>query len=97
LEVHSIHGSFLSADEDPTFTIRVLDYLIRTHALKADWPAPLPYADSTNSSQAALWCMSSYGKLAQFATHHPVIGPPPNVPLRSYSLLHIAVARGDAA
>ena len=42
-------------------------------------------------------CMSWFGDLAEFATPHAIDAPPPSVPLRTHSLLHIAVARGDRA
>ncbi len=41
--------------------------------------------------------MSQFGNRAYFATTHAVCGEPPEQPLRTHSLLHIAVARGDSA
>ncbi len=85
-------------DEDPVFSVRAADYLIRTHALNMRFPAPLPnkLEDAQNDrKRAAMWCMSSFGSMAEFATPHPIDLPPPSKPLRTDSLLHIAVARGD--
>ena len=42
IEISSIRGMFSSEDEEQTFTIRVLDYLLRTHALTMIYPAPIP-------------------------------------------------------
>jgi ankyrin repeat protein len=44
-----------------------------------------------------LWCFSCFGNRALFATSHQLGGGPPDRPLRTDSLLHIAVARGDLA
>lgn len=34
-----VQGAFLDKDEDPLFTVRVLDYLLRSHALGEVFPA----------------------------------------------------------
>lgn len=41
-EVTAIQGVFAAEDEEPAFTARVLDYLLRSHALGLVYPAPLP-------------------------------------------------------
>jgi hypothetical protein len=96
-----IRGDFAGAngddETDPDFIIRIADYLILTHALGIPFPAPLPPGMASNTRAAALWCMSCFGKMAEFATPHRVDAPPPSVPLRTHSLLHIAAARGDKA
>jgi hypothetical protein len=94
-EVTAVQGVFAAEDEAPAFTERVLDYLLRSHALGQVFPAPLPPGMEQNPGGAALWCMSRFGSLALVATPHPVPGGPPEQPLRTDSLLHIAVARGD--
>lgn len=93
--ITEVAGTFLSADEPSSFTERALDFLIRSHVLELPWPAPLPPGTQGDGSSAAMWCMSMFGNKAHFATSHLVPSPPPAKPLRSHSLLHIAVARGD--
>jgi ankyrin repeat protein len=97
LEITTIRGVFLSEDEEPQFTIRVLDFLLRSHALDMVYPAPLPPGEEQDPPRAALWCMSCFGNRAHFATPQALAGGPPEQPLRTHSLLHIAVARGDVA
>jgi hypothetical protein len=97
IEIISVRGTLAADDEEPTLTARVLDYLLRSHALDIVYPAPLPAGMEKDPRRAAMWCMSRYGNRAWFATPHEVAAPPPEQPLRTYSLLHIAVARGDVA
>ncbi len=97
LEITAIQGAFVSEDEDPSFTARLLDFLLRSHALDLVYPAPLPPGIEEDPSRAALWCMSCFGNRVQVATPHVLPGDPPEEPLRTHSLLHIAVARGDLA
>lgn len=95
LEVRRISGAFVAEDEEPDFTIRVLDYLLRSHAMGIEHPAPLPAGLEQEPLKAALWCMSSFGNRAPFATPFTIPFEPPERPLRTDSLLHLAVARGD--
>jgi hypothetical protein len=81
--------------EDPRLTIRIADFLLRSHALGLAWPAPFPPALAKDPQTAARWCFSSFGNMAHLATHHEPRLEGPRVALRSHSLLHIAVARGD--
>jgi ankyrin repeat protein len=95
--VTRINGAFVAEDEEKAFTVRVADYLLRTHALNIPFPALLPDKAGVDARASALWCMSAFGKMAEFATPHPIKTAPPSVPLRTHSLLHIAVARGNHA
>jgi hypothetical protein len=95
VEVTAIHGMFGAEDEDPDFTARVLDYILRSHALGTVYPAPLPVGMENEPQAAAMWCMSMFGNRASFATPHQIVYHAPDKPLRTNSLLHIAVARGD--
>jgi hypothetical protein len=97
LEVTTIRGVLASEDEEPQFTVRVLDFLLRSHALDMVYPAPLPPGEGQDPARAAIWCMSCFGNRAHFATPQALAGGPPEQPLRTHSLLHIAVARGDVA
>jgi Ankyrin repeats (3 copies) len=96
-ELTRVRGTFLTDDEEPEFTVRALDYLVRTHALQGVCPAPLPTGMEADANMAATWCMSAFGNRAWYATPDPLDGTPPATPLRSHSLLHIGVARGDQA
>lgn len=93
--VTRIHGAFSGVDEDPAFAVRVADFLIRTHALDLPHPVPLPAGMESDPSAAGLWCMNVFGKMAAFATPHFPRALTVTKPLRTNSLLHIAVARND--
>lgn len=92
-----VHGTFGEDDEAPEFTLRLLDFLLRSHALDETCPAPLPDGIDADPRRAAMWCMSLFGNRASFATPHRYARRDPERPLRTHSLLHIAVARGDVA
>ncbi len=95
VEVTKIRGKFVTEDEEPQYTARVLDYLLRSHALELTYPAPLPVGREQDPKAAAIWCMSCFGNRALVATPHELVVEPPEEPLRTDSMLHIAVARGD--
>lgn len=42
LKITAVRGTLVDEDEDPGFTERVLDYLIRSHALDMEYPVPCP-------------------------------------------------------
>jgi len=96
IEVTAIRGTFVADDDTSEFTVLVLDYLLRSHALDRVYPAPLPLGKEDEPQVAAVWCMSMFGNRALFATPHQVARRDPDKPLRTHSLLHIAVALGDA-
>ena len=93
--VTSIRGVFAGADEESEWTLRALDYLIRSHALGTVFPAPLPSGFEKSPGLSAMWCMNIFGNMAACATPHRIDAGIPDTPLRTHSLLHIAVARGD--
>ena len=93
--ITAVRGSFVAEDEEPALTIGVLDYLLRSHALGAEYPAPLPAGVENDPNAAAMWCMSMFGNRASFATPYQVARHDPETPLRTHSLLHIGVARGN--
>ena len=97
VEIVEVRGMFTGEDEEPQFTVRVLDYLLRSHALGTVYPAPLPVGLETDPGRAAMWCMSSFGNQVQFATPLQIARREPEAPLRTISLLHIAAAQGDAS
>jgi hypothetical protein len=96
IEITALMGTLVLEDEEPAFTVRVLDYLIRSHALDMVYPAPLPVGMGDDPQTAALWCMSCFGDRAWVATPYELPGEPPEQLLRTDSVLHIAVARGDS-
>jgi hypothetical protein len=97
VEVVEARGAFTNSEEPPSFTSAAVDFIIRTHALRVPCPAPLVADPAGGLRAAALWSFSMFGSFAGFATHHRFALPPPERPLRSHSLFHIAVARGDLA
>lgn len=95
LKVTAIHGALVLPDEEAEFTVRALDFLLRSHALGTLFPAPLPAGMDVTPEKAASWCMSAYGRRAAYATQHPIDIGIPEQPLRSFSMMHFAVGRGD--
>lgn len=95
IEVTTLRGAFVDPNEKSSFTIRVFDYLLRTHTLDMLYPAPLPMGMEADPRKAAMWCSSQFGNFAQFATSHEFPITPPQKPLRTSSLLHLAIARGQ--
>jgi hypothetical protein len=66
--VTEVRGILVDDDEDPEYTARALDYLLRSHALNSVYPVPLPPGKEADPNAAALWCMSMFGNRASFAT-----------------------------
>ncbi|MBL8262212.1 MAG: ankyrin repeat domain-containing protein [Xanthomonadaceae bacterium] len=95
VEITQVRGTLCAEDESPEFTIRALDFLLRSHALGDVIPAPLPPGIEADPEAAAMWCMSLFGNRAQIATPHVFPRQDPTRPLRTHSLLHIAVARAQ--
>lgn len=93
--IESLRGMLIDEGSSPEFTVRMIDYLIRSHALDLIYPAPLPADLAGNTQQAGMWCMSAFGNRALVAAVDPLPFQPPDKPLRTNSLLHIAAARGD--
>ncbi len=89
-----IEGAFVDEKEDEQFTIRVLEYLLRSHALDEVYPAPL-LTPPHDLRAAALWCFGVFGRRALLASAVAIPVTTPPRPLRTDSLFHIAVARGD--
>lgn len=96
LEVETLQGT-LVPQQEPALSVRALDFLLRRLVLRLEYPAPIPQNLGREPAQAAVFCMSAYGRAAQFATAHTLHFEPPEKPLRTYSALHLAVRQGDAA
>ncbi|SEW46138.1 Ankyrin repeat-containing protein [Chitinophaga sp. YR573] len=94
LIIERVQGKFTEVEE-PVFTIAMLKFILISHAINKIVPAPLP-ADLISSTRAAgMWAFSCYGKMAHIGIFDETFEINATKPLRSHSLLHIAVARGD--
>lgn len=93
-EILTLQGTLTADDEDPAFTIRVLDYLLHTHALELSFPVPLPHGMEKDPHKAAMWCFHHFGNLANYATPYLFPSTIPEEPLRTISHLHMAAASG---
>jgi hypothetical protein len=96
VRIEAIHGSFSDEEEPASRTERIFDFLIRSHALGLIHPAPISEAAELIPSQVALFCFSMFGNMAHVASVEEPPRTVPEPPLRSISLLHMAVARADA-
>jgi hypothetical protein len=95
VELTEARGEFPGSNSDPRFTSACIDFLVRTHALMLNFPAPLVSDPGDDRQSAALASFNCFGKMAMCATHHRFMSDPPERPLRSNSLFHIAIAKGD--
>jgi hypothetical protein len=94
LIIESITGEF-TQDESPEFTEAILNFILISHVLGEIVPAPLPAELENNTDRAAQWAFSTYGNMGQLGVFTTDFLPVSDLPLRTHSLLHIAVARGD--
>jgi hypothetical protein len=83
LRVVHLHGAFDEEQEPQGFTVRFFDFLMRSHALGLEWPAPLPPGEEQDAWRAALWCFGCFGNMAVCATPDPVPFSIPEEVLRS--------------
>ena len=74
----------------------MLDALIHIHGLGMNYPLPLPPGMDRDIDAAANWCFSICGRWSEVATTETFTFDSPEITLRTDSLLHIAVARGDS-
>jgi hypothetical protein len=89
LTITSVIGSL----PDGWNTVAVVDFILRTHVIGMHYPVPMPPGADGNREQAAELCREWFGSVAQCATSDRVPYEIPERPLRSHSLLHVAVAR----
>jgi hypothetical protein len=96
IEITEIEG-VLTGDqnETPDLTVRMLHALLFNHGLDLTYPLPIPPGMDADIDATAKWCYSLCGRRAAAAASDPLPLDPPDTPLRSNSLLHIAVAQGD--
>ena len=94
LYIHKINGRFFD-DDNPEIIRAIVKFLLISHAIGEDFPAPLPERFSHDPQSSAIWAMGLYGNKACFGTFTPTFGGSTQRPLRSHSLLHIAAARNN--
>lgn len=94
LIVETITGEF-TEDESPEFTKAILNFILISHSIEEIVPALLPLEFENDTKSASYWAFSTYGNRAQLGVFDDEFLPVANSPLRSHSLLHIAVAQGD--
>lgn len=94
LIIGRIKGKF-TLDEEPAFTVAILKFILISHVIKETVPAPLPEQLKSSTRSAGMWAFSSYGNMAHIGIFDKEFEISTTKPLRSHSLLHIAVARGD--
>lgn len=94
LIIKKINGEFTN-NETEKFTKLVLKFLIHSHVLKEIVPAPIPIKLKEDTDNSGLWAFSSYGNMAHFGHFEESITYSTKSKIRSHSLLHIAIARGD--
>lgn len=94
LFVEKIFGEFTENDS-PEFTKAVLNFLLISHSIGEVVPAPLPKELEASLKGVGIWAFSTYGNMAQVGTFDENYIPKTDKPLRSHSLLHIAVAQGN--
>lgn len=94
LIIEKIIGEF-TQNESPEFTKAALNFILISHSIGEMIPAPIPVEFENDTKNASHWAFSTYGNMAQFGVFDESYIPVSNSPLRSHSLLHIAVAQGE--
>lgn len=97
IELTQLDGLATNSKEDAEFTRATADFILRTHVLNEVHPAPLEGDPGADLHAAAVFAFGLFGNFAHYATPHRFTPTPPTRPLRTHSLLHIAIARGDLA
>lgn len=94
LIVESITGEF-TEDESPELTKAILNFILISHSIGEIIPAPIPAEYENDTDLASKWAFSAYGNMGQLGIFTTDFLPVSDSPLRTHSLLHIAVARGE--
>lgn len=68
LELTAVRGDLVAENEEAQFKTRVVDYILRSHALNLVYPAPLLPEFEQDPGRAALWCFHCFGDRALYAT-----------------------------
>lgn len=67
LEIGKIQGDLVEKNEGTRYKARVVDYMIRSHALDLVCPVPMTDAEEP-PSYTAMWCFQGFGNRALYAT-----------------------------
>lgn len=94
LKITEIIGEFTD-NESAKMTESILMFLLVSHVLNETVPAPIPKDFLDNTDQAGMWAFSTYGNMAHLGYFGEDFKYKMNQKLRTHSLLHIAIARGD--
>ncbi|WP_109434746.1 MULTISPECIES: ankyrin repeat domain-containing protein [Aquimarina] len=94
LRITEITGEFTD-NESSKMTESILMFLLYSHSLNETVPAPIPKDLSSNTDQAGMWAFSTYGNMAHFGYFGEDFNYKTALKLRTHSLLHIAIARGE--
>ena len=94
IKITEIRGEFMD-NESSKMTESILMFLLFSHSLNGTIPAPIPKDLSDNTDQAGMWAFSTYGNMAHFGYFGEDFNYKTDLKLRTHSLLHIAIARGD--
>lgn len=95
LRLTALRGELTTEEADDAYIRRQVEFLIHSHALDIPFPAPISEKLAMSPEKAAERCFAWYGNRALYATPHANPRRPIEKPLRTHSLLHIAVARND--
>lgn len=94
LHINKIIGEFTENESEST-TKAILMFLMLSHGMQIQVPAPLPDELKDELYQAGLWAFSTFGNMAITGVFNNDFNYHTDVVLRTHSLFHIAVARGD--
>lgn len=94
IRITEIIGEFTD-NESSKMTESILMFLLFSHSLNETIPAPIPKDLLDNMDQAGMWAFSTYGNMAHLGYFGEDFNYRTDLKLRTHSLLHIAVARGD--
>jgi Ankyrin repeats (many copies) len=94
LFIENIIGEF-TQNESSTFTTAVLVFLLISHSIGEVVPAPLPKEFENDLKAAGLWAFSTYGNMVHLGVFEDSFISTTTKPLRTHTLLHIAVAKGE--
>ncbi len=94
IKITEITGEFTD-NESSKMTESILMFLLFSHSLNETIPAPIPKELSDNTDQAGMWAFSTYGNMAHLGYFGEDFNYRTDLKLRTHSLLHISIARGD--
>ncbi len=94
LYLESLHGDF-TGDEDPVLNERIADFLLKSHVLHLQIPAPILESAIDDISKVTTWCFGLFGRLAVCACAADLRELKVEQELRSDSKLHFAAAEGN--